>query len=80
MLLNKEKESRVKFNPGLSANRPPNNWVQMDRCIFRYEIDEIGKNQDKSIKKNECVIDFYRLIDTMDINQITFTDFYRFID
>ena len=51
----------------------------MNRCIFRYEIDEIGKNQDKSIK-NECVIDFYRLIDTIDINQITFTDFYRFID
>ena len=24
---------------------------QMNRCIFRYEIDEIGKNQDKSIKK-----------------------------
>ena len=23
---------------------------QMNRCIFRYEIDEIGKNQDKSIK------------------------------
>ena len=51
----------------------------MNRCIFRYEIDEIGKNQDKSIK-NECVIDFYRLIDTIDINQITFTNFYRFID
>ena len=28
MLLNKEKESRVKFNPGLSANRPSNNWAQ----------------------------------------------------
>ena len=26
---------------------------------------------------NECVIDFYRLIDTIDINQIRFTDFYR---
>ena len=23
-----EKETRVKFNPGLSANRPPNNWAQ----------------------------------------------------
>ena len=22
-----EKESRVKFNPGLSANRPSNNWA-----------------------------------------------------
>ena len=27
-------------------------------------------------KGNECVIDFYRLIDTIEINQITFTDFY----
>ena len=25
----KEKETRVKFNPGLSANRPSNNWVQV---------------------------------------------------
>ena len=30
--------------------------------------------------KRDCVIDFYRLIDTIDINQIRFTDFYRFID
>ena len=29
-------------------------------------------------KRNECVIDFYKLIDTIDINQIRFTDFYRF--
>ena len=43
------------------------------------KYDEIGKNQDKSIK-NECAIDFYQLIDTIDINQITFIDFYRFID
>ena len=28
MLLNKEKEMRVKFNPGLSANQPSNNWAQ----------------------------------------------------
>ena len=34
----------------------------------------------KSVKINECVIDFYRLIDTVDINQSGFTDFYRFID
>ena len=25
-----EKEIRVKFNPGLSANRPSNNWAQED--------------------------------------------------
>ena len=30
-------------------------------------------------KRNECVIDFYRFIYTIDINQIRFTDFYRFI-
>ena len=27
-----EKETAVKFNPGLSANRPSNNWAQ--RCGF----------------------------------------------
>ena len=26
----KEKETRVKFNPGLSANLPSNNWAQTD--------------------------------------------------
>ena len=31
MLLNKEEESRVKFNPGLSANRPSNNWAQVNK-------------------------------------------------
>ena len=31
-------------------------------------------------KRNKCVIDFYWLIDAVDINQIRFTDFYRFID
>ena len=29
MLLSKEKESQVEFNPGLSANRPSNNWAQL---------------------------------------------------
>ena len=29
MLLNTRKEIRVKFNPGLSANRPSNDWAQM---------------------------------------------------
>ena len=33
----------------------------------------------KSVKINECVIDFYRLIDTVGINQSGFTDFYRLI-
>ena len=31
-------------------------------------------------KQNEGVITFYRLIDTIDINQIRFTDFCQFID
>ena len=30
-------------------------------------------------ERKECVFDFYRLIDTIDINQIRFTDFYRLI-
>ena len=34
----------------------------------------------KSVKTKECIIDFYRLIDTVGINQSGFTDFYRFID
>ena len=42
-------------------------------------LSKIGKNQDKSMKETS-VIDFCRLIDTIDINQIRFTDFYRFID
>ena len=28
LLNNKKEESRVKFDPGLSANRPSNNWAQ----------------------------------------------------
>ena len=27
-----EKETRVKFNPGLSADRPSNNWAQIAKC------------------------------------------------
>ena len=42
-------------------------------------LSKIGKNQDKSMKETS-VIDFSRLIDTIDINQIRFIDFYRFID
>ena len=50
-------------------------WTDMNR----YEINEIGKNQEKSIKK-ECVIDFYGVIHRIDINQFRFTDFYRITD
>ena len=31
-------------------------------------------------KQNECVIDIYQLINTTDIDQIRFTDFYRLIN
>ena len=35
MLLNhKEKETQVKFNPGLSANRPLNNWAHLGIRYF----------------------------------------------
>ena len=37
MLLKKEKESRVKFNPGLSSNRPSNNWAL--RRLMRLDLD-----------------------------------------
>ena len=30
-----EKEAQVKFNPGLSANRPSNNWALEDSCFLR---------------------------------------------
>ena len=38
MLLNKRKETRVKFNPGLSTNRPSNNsaWMLKEHINFRY--------------------------------------------
>ena len=33
MLLNKRKETRVQIDPGLSANRPSNNWAPEIRFI-----------------------------------------------
>ena len=33
MLLNNKKETPVKFNPGLSANRPSNNWALDDNKV-----------------------------------------------
>ena len=42
MLLNKEKESRVTFNPGLSANRPSNNWAQVNE--FNCKSSRIFEN------------------------------------
>ena len=47
MFLNKEKESRVKFNPGLSANRPPNNWTHNEdfnfNSSFKFPIPPVRK-------------------------------------
>ena len=37
MLLSKEKESRVEFNPGLSANRSSNNWAQLSKKSKVYQ-------------------------------------------
>ena len=33
MLLNARKETRVKFNPGLRANRLSNNWALRKSCL-----------------------------------------------
>ena len=49
-------------------------WI--NRYIFRYKSKK-SEVTSKIDKRNECVIDFYRLIDTIDISQIRFTDFYR---
>ena len=50
--------STLNFNSILNKFAAPSHEVsfhffdeQMNRCIFRCEIDEIGKNQDKLIKK-----------------------------
>ena len=36
MLLNPRKETQVKFNPGLSANRPSNNWALEAQDMKKY--------------------------------------------
>ena len=40
-----EKETRVKFNPGLSANRPSNNWAleasDLTALLMRSETEEL---------------------------------------
>ena len=35
-----ERETRVKFNPGLSSNRPSSNWAQKYKIIIRNECWE----------------------------------------
>ena len=48
-------------------------------CTYcKGNIDIVKKKKREIDKQNERVIDFYRLIDTIDINQIRFTEFYRF--
>lgn len=61
----------------LQANFLINRWTDVSSDL---KIDEIGKPQNKSMycTKNECVIASW--INTIDINQIKYTDFYWFID
>ena len=56
MLLKKEKESRVKFNPGLSANRPSNNWAQRFKTLNTTIIRQFEKQGEYELylrKKSE---------------------------
>ena len=40
-----EKETRVKFNPGLSANRPSNKWALVDMVMYcMYYMVYIGSS------------------------------------
>ena len=39
MLLNTRKKTRVKFNPGLSADRPSNNWAQFNEIRWKPYAD-----------------------------------------
>ena len=41
--LTQEKETRVKFNPGLSANRPSNNWAQNETSDETWYTKETTK-------------------------------------
>ena len=65
-VLIKEKETRVKFNPALSANRPSNNWA----LKFIYILFNLNLAKNKSImwkKKKEfpmtCLI--YRKVSSL---------------
>ena len=55
----------------LTQKNPP---VKID------EIDDIGKNQNKSINETSASSISADFIDTIDIKQIRFTEFYRLID
>ena len=47
----KEKETRVKFNPGLSANRPSNNWAQGFQEVCR----PIPSSFSRSVRRGKVV-------------------------
>ena len=51
----------------------------MNRYFFRYESMKSVKSRQID-KRNECVIDFYRLIDTIESNQSIKSDLPIFID
>ena len=53
MLLRKEIETRVKFNPGLSANRPSNNWAQVVKSKIKPPQHNTDYNYNK--KSNRCM-------------------------
>ena len=56
-----------------------NQFSFLDEQRNRYKSMESVKTR-KIDKQNECVIDIYQLINTTDIDQIRFTDFYRLIN
>ena len=46
MLLNeKKKETRVKFNPRLSANQPSNNWAQLNCQVLTGAGLTVGRSE-----------------------------------
>ena len=55
----------------LQRNSPAHGLVKLPPFASSYEI---SKNKKKIDKWNGCLIDFYLLIDTVDINQIGFID------
>ena len=50
------------------------------KILLTVSLKLLTINQNRLKKKDASVIDFYRLIDTIDINQINSNDLYRFID
>ena len=61
MLLNKKKETRVKFNPGLSPNWLSNNWALM--CTSRYSTITIHLPKSLQNDKDIQYCKFYAVIE-----------------